>query len=135
MMKILHRSWRLVNIFLTPITWHLKIYTWQTPLNAWQAKCWDPEVGSSAFDEFCESLDKWILPFSRASAADMELPFGHPKRMVSIGQDFALDMAIVNYGKWIKEVRSPFVLIVTTKFGPIRCHSILFHAVMSPLKR
>lgn len=34
----------------------------------------------------------------------MELPFGHSKRMVSLGQGFALDIAIINYGKWIKEV-------------------------------
>ena len=34
--------------------------------------------------------------------------------MVSLGQDFALDMAVVNYGKWIKEVRSPFLWIFTT---------------------
>lgn len=111
MMKILHRSWRLANIFLAPFAWlffFLKNYIWQSPLGAWQAKCWDPEVGSTTFDEFCESLDKWIIP-GRVSAADMKLPFGHPKRMVSLGQDFALDMAVVNYGKWIKEVRSPFV--------------------------
>ena len=49
------------------------------------------------------------------NAADMELPFGHPKRMVSLGQDFAIDIAVVNYGKWVKEVRSQFVLIFTTK--------------------
>jgi hypothetical protein len=83
-------------------------YIWQSPLGAWQAKVWDPEVGSTAFDRFCESLDKWMLPFGRVSAADMELPFGHPKRMVSLGQELALDIAVVNYGKWIKEVSSPF---------------------------
>jgi len=74
----------------------------ESPLGTWQAKCWDPEVGSTAFDEFCESLDKWIIP-GRVSVADMKLPFGHPKRMVPLGQDLALDIAIVNYGKWIKE--------------------------------
>ena len=47
------------------------------------------------------------------SVADTELPFGQPKRMVSIGQDFALDMAVVNYGKFVKEVSLPFVLIFT----------------------
>lgn len=34
----------------------------------------------------------------------MELPFGHPKRMVSLGQGFSIDLAIINYGNWIKEV-------------------------------
>lgn len=112
MMKILHRSWRLANISLAPFIVFI-YYIWQSPLGAWQAKCWDPEVGSTVFDEFCESLDKWVIP-GRVSAADMDLPFGHPKRMVSLGQDFALDIAIVNFGKWIKKVRSPIVWIFTT---------------------
>jgi hypothetical protein len=104
-------------MFLT-FAWRLNFYIWQSPLGAWQAKCWDPEVGSTAFDEFCESLDKWIIPSVNMSAADMELPFGHPKRMVSLGQEFqiALDMAVLNYAKWIKEVSSPFVLIFTIGF-------------------
>ena len=103
-----------VSCYLTPFTWHLK-KLWQTPLEAWQAKCWDPKIGSTAFDEFCETLDKWF-PFSGVSAADMELPFGHPKRMVSLGQGFALDIAVVNYGKWIKEVSLPFVLTELVSF-------------------
>jgi hypothetical protein len=34
----------------------------------------------------------------------MGLPFGHPERMVSLSEDLALDITVVNYGKWIKEV-------------------------------
>ena len=115
MMKTLLRFWRLATIFLSPSAWHIKGYIWQSPLGKWQAKCWDPEVGSTAFDEFCETLDKWSLPFGKVSVADTGLPFGHPKRMVSLGQDFALDIAVVNYGTWIKEVSSSFVLIFTTE--------------------
>ena len=44
-------------------------------------------------------------------AADLELPFGHPKRMISLGQGFAVDLAIINYGRWVKKVNSPFVSI------------------------
>jgi hypothetical protein len=74
---------------------------WQQPLGQWQDKCWDPKVGSTAFDAFCDILGK---PFGLVSPANMDLPFGHPKRMVSLGQGFALDIAIINYGNWIKEV-------------------------------
>ena len=126
MMKILHRSWRLANISLAPFIVFI-YYIWQSPLGAWQAKCWDPEVGSTVFDEFCESLDKWVIP-GRVSAADMDLPFGHPKRMVSLGQDFALDIAIVNFGKWIKKVRSP----MHQSYVFLRlngCHSLSQHIV------
>lgn len=100
MMKILRRSSRLVAIPLTRFAQHQPNIS-QAPLGAWQAKCWDPKVGSTAFDEFCEMLGK---PFGIVSAANMELPFGHPNRMVSLGKGFALDIAIINYGKWIKEV-------------------------------
>ncbi|KAF8810219.1 peptidase S28 [Phlegmacium glaucopus] len=72
----------------------------ENPLGAWQAKCWDPKVGSTAFDDFCEALDK---PFGAVSAADMELPFGHPKRMISLGQGVSFDLAIISYGKWISK--------------------------------
>lgn len=103
-MKILHRSSRLVSI-PTPFAQPTK-EIWQTPLGEWQAKCWDPQVGSAAFDEFCESLGK---PFGGINAANMELPFGHPKRMVSVGQGFAADIAIISYGNWIKKVSFIFL--------------------------
>ena len=36
----------------------------------WENKNWDSKIDASDFDRFCETLD---LPFSRVSAADMEL--------------------------------------------------------------
>ncbi|KAF8157984.1 peptidase S28 [Crassisporium funariophilum] len=72
----------------------------ESPLGAWQAKCWDPEVGSTAFDDFCEALSS---TFGKVQAESLELPFEHPERMVTLDGGFAVDISIINYGKWIKE--------------------------------
>jgi len=77
-----------------------KNYLPKNPLASWQAKCWDPEVGSTRFDEFCAALDK---PFGRVTTAALELPFEHPDRMVQLEDGLALDIAIINYGNWIKK--------------------------------
>ena len=55
------------------------------------------------------------------SVADTGLPYEHPDRMVPVGQDLALDITIVNYGNWIKEVSLPFVLMFY-KTGLILIH-------------
>ncbi|RXW17807.1 hypothetical protein EST38_g8048 [Candolleomyces aberdarensis] len=73
-----------------------------TPLGYWQAQCWDPEFGSTGFDDFCKTLS---APFSRImNAAEIEaLPYGHENRMVTIEEGFAVDIAVVNYARWIKK--------------------------------
>ncbi|KAF8170938.1 peptidase S28 [Pholiota molesta] len=50
----------------------------ESPLGSWQAKCWDPKIGSTP-------------------------PFGHEDRMVTLDDGLAVDFAVVNYGKWIKQ--------------------------------
>ncbi|EDR12996.1 uncharacterized protein LACBIDRAFT_312108 [Laccaria bicolor S238N-H82] len=72
----------------------------ESPLAAWQAKCWDPLVGSNRFDEFCDALSK---PFGRFNLEVNELPFGHEDRMVTLQGGFAVDFSIIRYGRWIKE--------------------------------
>ncbi|TFK34727.1 serine carboxypeptidase S28-domain-containing protein [Crucibulum laeve] len=73
----------------------------ESPLGSWQAKCWDPAVGSTKFEEFCETLGK---PFGRIAADNLEeLPFNHEDRLVPIADGLALDFAIVNYASWIKQ--------------------------------
>ena len=42
------------------------------PLGAWQAKNWDPKVGSSAFDAFCHAL---LKPADRASVRGKQIAF------------------------------------------------------------
>ncbi|KAF9013147.1 serine carboxypeptidase S28-domain-containing protein [Cyathus striatus] len=74
-----------------------------SPLGSWQAKCWDPEVGSTTFDDFCETLGK---PFGRISAtAAGELPYGNQERLVQVegAEGLALDFAVLNYAKWVRE--------------------------------
>lgn len=77
----------------------------KSPLEAWQAKCWDPVVGSDRFDEFCDALSK---PFGRFSLEVNELPFGHEDRMVTLQGGLAVDFSIVRYGRWVKEVSRGF---------------------------
>ncbi|TEB20680.1 peptidase S28 [Coprinellus micaceus] len=74
----------------------------ESPLGYWQAKCWDPEFGSTKFDDFCGTLSR---PFSRVmAAADIEsLPFEDEKRMVTFEDGFTVDVAVVNYAQWIKK--------------------------------
>ncbi|EPQ50969.1 peptidase S28 [Gloeophyllum trabeum ATCC 11539] len=57
----------------------------ETPLGYWQAKVWDPAVGSTKFDEFCEALE-------HGGAQSVTLPGG-----------LSLDFALLNYAKWIRE--------------------------------
>ncbi|KAH6911475.1 serine carboxypeptidase S28-domain-containing protein [Coprinopsis sp. MPI-PUGE-AT-0042] len=73
----------------------------EAPLGEWQSKCWHPDFISTNFDDFCKTLAK---PFGWFSDADVEaLTFGDERRMVTIDKDFAVDFAIVNYGRWIKK--------------------------------
>lgn len=80
----------------------------QSALGSWQAKNWDPKVGSTKFDEFCESLKKPIFGGSEDIAA---LPIGHDDRLVPLSNNFKIDFTVLNYAKWIKEVRMILVLL------------------------
>ena len=69
-----------------------------SPLGYWQAKCWDPKFGSTAFEDFCDVLGK-------APAAHLEaLDYGHEERMVDVGDGLTLDFSVLNYAKYIREV-------------------------------
>ena len=80
------------------------------PLGLWQAKCWDPEFGSTMFDDFCSSLSR---PFGKRMAESLGLPYEHANGTVQLTDELAVDAAIVKYGSWIKKVSfSVFVLIL-----------------------
>lgn len=83
--------------------------TQKAPLGYWQAKVWDPAVGSTKFDEFCAFLDKPI--FGNDSNISL-LPFGHEERLVDLPGGIKLDFSILNYADYIKEVRVPQILLV-----------------------
>ena len=36
--------------------------------------------------------------------SSLQLPYEHPERMVDVGEGLSLDIAVLNYGKWIKKV-------------------------------
>ncbi|KAF9061459.1 serine carboxypeptidase S28-domain-containing protein [Rhodocollybia butyracea] len=72
----------------------------ENPLGSWQAKVWDPEVGSTTFDSFCAALNK---PLGHKNYDVTSLEYGHPDRMVSLPGGLTVDLSIVNYGNWIKE--------------------------------
>jgi len=72
----------------------------QSPLGLWQAKNWDPAIGSTQFDEFCEVLG--TPPFG-ISAADVNAPFGDKDRLIRHSGGLHLDFAVLNYAKYIKD--------------------------------
>ncbi|KAF7314636.1 hypothetical protein MKEN_00937300 [Mycena kentingensis (nom. inval.)] len=73
----------------------------ESPLGAWQSKCWHPDFISTQFDDFCEALDK--PPFGSGLDSLSELPFGAPERSVMLPGGFSVDFTIVNYANYIKE--------------------------------
>ena len=75
------------------------ICRFQSPLGAWQAKVWDPEVGSTEFDQFCEALDQ---PLHKGEAS--ALAYDPVSNLVSIPGDLRVDLSVFNYAKYIKEV-------------------------------
>ncbi|KAF9449108.1 hypothetical protein P691DRAFT_813128 [Macrolepiota fuliginosa MF-IS2] len=69
------------------------------PLGSWQSKNWDPAVDSTSFDKFCTAIN---APLRNISAQAVELPFGHPERMVEVEEGFSLDLSVLNYASYIK---------------------------------
>ncbi|KZT44433.1 peptidase S28 [Sistotremastrum suecicum HHB10207 ss-3] len=63
----------------------------EAPLSSWQAQVWDPEVGSTAFDNFCKYLNK--EPWNKGLMAEVSSIFA--------GQ--SVDLSIINYAAYIRE--------------------------------
>jgi hypothetical protein len=61
----------------------------QYPLASWQGRNWDPVVGSTTFDHFCATLNG-----------------DHPslEDTARISGLLKVDVALLNYAKWIREV-------------------------------
>ncbi|KAI0742186.1 peptidase S28 [Irpex lacteus] len=86
----------------------------QSPLGSWQAKNWDPAVGSTAFDEFCEALEKPIFGHHAdesifghtdllGEAKDAKYEYDPETRVVTFEDGLALDVSILNYARYIRE--------------------------------
>ncbi|TDL22164.1 peptidase S28 [Rickenella mellea] len=76
----------------------------ERPLGAWQAKNWDPAVGSTRFDEFCDALAKPLI-----GSATSTLPGG-----------VKVPLTVYNYAQYIREnyvSKCPEELTVEECFG------------------
>ncbi|THH10296.1 hypothetical protein EW146_g8421 [Bondarzewia mesenterica] len=62
----------------------------QDPLGSWQSKNWDPAVGSTVFDKFCDALNG----NSTGTAADTN---------VTTADGLTVNLAVLNYANYIKE--------------------------------
>ena len=75
-------------------------------MGSWQAKNWDPAVGSTRFEEFCEFLDKPILSQPELAAAlNSTIQYDADRGMVLFDDGFEVELALLNYAKYIREVR------------------------------
>ena len=67
----------------------------QYPLASWQTRNWDPAVGSTTFDHFCATLNG-------------DTPtLGDTARVVTLPGRLIVNVALLNYAKWIREVFRP----------------------------
>lgn len=78
------------------------------PLGAWQAKNWDPEVGSTGFDEFCADL----LETGPTSAAQWDEPVALHTAQHHLSMADRLPSSpsryLSNYARYIRESVVPF---------------------------
>ncbi|KAI0632354.1 peptidase S28 [Trametes polyzona] len=70
-----------------------------SPLGYWQGKVWDPEVGSTGWDEFCAALNKPFTPWGEVSAAAYDESVG----LVTVDENLAIPVPVYNYARYIKE--------------------------------
>ncbi|KAI0354883.1 peptidase S28 [Trametes cingulata] len=71
----------------------------ESPLGAWQAKVWDPEVGSTRWDEFCAALDKPFSPWADAEVLAYEEDSG----LVVVNEKLSVPLPVYNYAQYIKK--------------------------------
>ncbi|THH30673.1 hypothetical protein EUX98_g3527 [Antrodiella citrinella] len=70
------------------------------PIGNWQAKNWDPAVGSTEFDQFCAALDRPIMPRMDLNET---LFYNHETDMVTLPSGIEISLAVLNYAQYIKE--------------------------------
>ncbi|KAJ2986041.1 hypothetical protein NUW54_g9926 [Trametes sanguinea] len=70
----------------------------EAPMGGWQGKVWDPEVGSTRWEEFCAALDK---PF--ISSDDLAVTYDKDTDLVMITEDIGVPVPVYNYARYIKD--------------------------------
>ena len=81
----------------------------QSPLGSWQAKNWDPEVGSTRFNEFCAVLDKPLIGMTGTAET---VAYDESTNMVTVPGGLDVPLTVYNYATFIKEVSG---------MGPLFC--------------
>ena len=76
----------------------------QSPLGFWQARNWDPEVGSTGWDTFCAALDG---KFEQSEDTEI-VAYDADTDMVTIAEDLMVPVPVYNYAKYIKKVQRWF---------------------------
>ena len=67
---------------------------------SWQAKNWDPEVGSEEFDEFCKRINHPVDSFEdavKATGADLD-------DAMALVNTPGFDFTLFNYAAYVREV-------------------------------
>lgn len=77
----------------------------QSPMGYWQAKVWDPAIGSTGFEEFCAALAK-PLGRARIGVHDAET------QTVALPGGLNVPKVVYNYAQYIKEA-SPVALLTS----------------------
>lgn len=93
--------------YRTPASILTLSFSCQSPLSSWQSKNWDPAVGSTKFDEFCEALEKPILSLHELDfILDGETGYQYDADRATItwSDGFEIDVSLFNYAKYIREV-------------------------------
>ncbi|EIW59107.1 peptidase S28 [Trametes versicolor FP-101664 SS1] len=70
----------------------------QSPIGGWQGKVWDPEVGSTSWDEFCTALDKSFVPWD----APEVLSYDEDAGLVAVTEELKVPLPVYNYAQYIK---------------------------------
>ena len=78
----------------------LNVIYLQSPLGHWQARNWDPQVGTTGWDDFCAALDGNFV-------ADPDLEFAvydERQKMVVLSENLMVPVPVYNYAQYIKLV-------------------------------
>jgi len=68
---------------------------------SWQAKNWDPEVGSEEFDEFCKRINH---PFKSIEEA-VEVTGVDIEDVMALVSAAGFDFTLLNYAVYVRAVR------------------------------
>ncbi|PCH40119.1 peptidase S28 [Wolfiporia cocos MD-104 SS10] len=72
----------------------------ESPMGYWQGKNWDPTVGSTGFEEFCEALSK---PLLGSEIQETATTYNVETDMLTLPGGLNVPLVVYNYARYIKE--------------------------------